>query len=712
MKKAESASDVCFRGLTVLLALGLCLAASPLAAEDCDNCTVGAVNPAKPFAGTIDANDCLLGNGRHYDIIEYVQDTDGLVTIATSSACDTFMELMDSGCGGITNNTNCPNSGELGLESPFNSCITRFLAAGTYFICIFPASGPNECADYTLTVSEVEAADAPENDICFDAEELALEEGLAIDGRQAMVATADGDTTFAGVDAENQACGASDAPGVWYMVFGTGDSMTAATCEGSFYDTRLSVFDGGLEGDCENMLCAVENDDACPGLLSSVTWASELDVIYFILVHGWAASAGTYSLSVSSELPAPKDDRDNDGVLDDEDNCIDVPNQDQADEDDNGIGDACDFADNDLPCEAIELDLTVGEITIEGSTTDASEDPENDTCFNSVAPGVWFRIEGTGGEMFAETCGGISNYDTALSVFTGECDALACLGWNDDACGLQSGGTWMSLLGTTYFILIHGYGANSGDFTLHMTAVVPPPNDDCANAIELSHGSRVEGTNRDATRQFTTPFCVDRFTTGIVWYRFTGTGGQVEISTCHEETELTSRLAIYTGSCEEPVCAEPAADVCAEDQAVMVLQTEKGQEYLVAVNGGGSAFEGAITVGDFTITMTDLEAPGPAVGSSLIPGDFNADGNIDLSDGIGLLGYLFSGDDQVPCVGKDGNPQAGGIAVADFNGDGSLDLSDAISTLRWLFLGGPVHALGSDCLVFDDCSDENTCATP
>ena len=143
-----------------------------------------------------------------------------------------------------------------------------------------------------------------------------------------MVAVVDGDTTFGTPDAANAACGASDAPGVWYMVFGTGESITAATCSGSFYDTRLSVFDGGLEGDCENMICTVENDDACPGTLSSVTWSSEMDVIYFILVHGWAASAGIYELSISSELPAPADDQDNDGVLDEEDNCAKAPNPD------------------------------------------------------------------------------------------------------------------------------------------------------------------------------------------------------------------------------------------------------------------------------------------------------------------------------------------------------------------------------------------------
>jgi hypothetical protein len=38
----------------------------------------------------------------------------------------------------------------------------------------------------------------------------------------------------------------------------------------------------------------------------------------------------------------PMNDRDGDGVPDDEDNCPDVPNPDQADEDGDGLGDACD----------------------------------------------------------------------------------------------------------------------------------------------------------------------------------------------------------------------------------------------------------------------------------------------------------------------------------------------------------------------------------
>ncbi len=168
MKNAQRMSGMCSWGLMVLLALCLCLVDLPLAAQDCFGCRTGDVSAGQPYTGTINTSDCTLGNGRRYEIVRYVKTNPGMVTLATSSTCDTFMELMSAGCGGMASNTNCSAWNALGIN-PQNSCLSGNLPAGTYYFCIFERSGANSCGSYTLWVEEQEIGDAPANDVCANA---------------------------------------------------------------------------------------------------------------------------------------------------------------------------------------------------------------------------------------------------------------------------------------------------------------------------------------------------------------------------------------------------------------------------------------------------------------------------------------------------------------------------------------------------------------
>lgn len=105
-----------------------------------------------------------------------------------------------------------------------------------------------------------------------------------------------------------------------------------------------------------------------------------------------------------------------------------------------------------------------------GSTQGATHDPDTVPCDTTVtAPGVWYEVIGTGTQMSAETCGDKTDYDTKLSVFCRGCDdEQLCVTANDDVCGLSSRVTWCSELGTTYKILVHGFGASTGNFQLRV----------------------------------------------------------------------------------------------------------------------------------------------------------------------------------------------------------------------------------------------------
>ncbi len=69
-------------------------------------------------------------------------------------------------------------------------------------------------------------------------------------------------------------------------------------------------------------------------------------------------------------------------------------------------------------------------------------------------------------------------------------------------------------------------------------------------------------------------------------------------------------------------------------------------------------------------------ARGPSQ-AALLRGDINGSGQVDISDAIGLLVYLFNEGKEPLCR-----------PVADCNFDGDVDITDAVTVLVFLFQGG------------------------
>ena len=149
---------------------------------------------------------------------------------------------------------------------------------------------------YKLRVGNFPGADAgagafsltcvslPGNDECADA--------IAV----SVPSTTSGTTVFAGIDDAPNCGDEVTAPGVWYSVTGTGNTMTANTCQNPNYDTKLSVYCGSCD-QTSALTCVGSNDDAC-SFQSEVSWCSQNGSEYLILVHGFGGASGTFDLAV------------------------------------------------------------------------------------------------------------------------------------------------------------------------------------------------------------------------------------------------------------------------------------------------------------------------------------------------------------------------------------------------------------------------------
>jgi|GEM_PF-5635644 len=138
---------------------------------------------------------------------------------------------------------------------------------------------------------------------------------------------------------------------------------------------------------------------------------------------------------------------------------------------------------NDDCADAILLDCNT---VTEGTTEGATVDPKAGEC-NGItvgAPGVWYKVVGTGEDIQAYTCADEMGYDTKLHVYKGGCDVLTCVTANDDGCPMPntklSRVTWKSKDGVEYLILVNGFEGATGPFDLTVICcVVPDCNRNC-----------------------------------------------------------------------------------------------------------------------------------------------------------------------------------------------------------------------------------------
>jgi subtilisin-like proprotein convertase family protein len=223
--------------------------------------------------------------------------------------------------------------------------------------------------------------------------------------------------------------------------------------------------------------------------------------------------------------------------------------------------------------------------TINATTTGALTDAVA-TCVTTLntASGVWYKFVGDGLNSTLSLCG--SGYDTKIGVFTGTCGGLVCVTGNDDFCGLQSQVSFPTVIGTTYYVLVTGFGTSSGNFTLTRSCASPLPNDLCSGAININCGQTITGNTTTATTDATATTCGTTLNTAPgVWYSFTGDGSNVTLSLCGSSYD--TKIGVYSGSCGALVCVTGNDDFCGL-QSQVAFPTVNGTTYYILVTGFAS----------------------------------------------------------------------------------------------------------------------------
>ncbi|MFT5862894.1 MAG: hypothetical protein ACI828_001546 [Flavobacteriales bacterium] len=358
----------------------------------------------------------------------------GVPTVCSTPGLDQYFTWTATAPGLVFNSAN-PGSPGIAV---FASCAD--VAAGTDISCASTFASGAQLSGWSVgdnLIIQVYDFNGSFSDIAFCLEEFTPPPPPPNDDCSGAITVMNGsvntgDTTAATVDGQSF-CGTSNsAPGTWY-VFNDGGvgafNVNASLCVGSTFDTKISVY----SGTCAAPVCVGGSDDSC-GAQSQLDFTTDgLGTDYFILVHGFSASTGAYTLTTTAVLaPSPPANDDCSGAISVMDGSVET-----------------------------------------GDTADATVDGQSFCGTSNTAPGTWYVFNDGGLDVFnvnASLCVG-SGYDTKISVYSGTCAAPVCVGGSDDSCGAQSQLDFTTDgLGTDYFILVHGFSSSTGAYTLTVTA--------------------------------------------------------------------------------------------------------------------------------------------------------------------------------------------------------------------------------------------------
>jgi hypothetical protein len=391
--------------------------------------------------------------------------TPQLVTVSLCAATDydSAIRIFDD----------CDLANELAFNDDFCGLQSEvsFQSDGTstYYIMVegFGSSSGNFSLDVTCE-------DPLPNDDCSGA--------IAVSCGDSVTGSTDGATIDTGIPD----CGTPiTSPGVWYSLddnSGLPGDITLSLCNGTTFDSKISVY----TGDCSAPVCVDGNDDAC-GLQSEITFASDGNTSYLILIHSFGGATGDFTLDVTCTPTPPP----NDMIV----NSIDV--------------------------DEIGFPYTDPSVAMPAATV---ENGNPAGCDLTGANGVWYNFVAAGdGTATASitTPGGASSvtFYTAPDENAVETD-LTLVPQNGNQCGPGTSANIYTLAGQAYYVFVLNTGAVTdividgtnlgvGDNAIEGFSYYPNPSSDVLNLRSVDNiesvslynmlGQRVLGSNVEAT---------------------------------------------------------------------------------------------------------------------------------------------------------------------------------------------------------------------
>lgn len=266
-------------------------------------------------------------------------------------------------------------------------------------------------------------------------------------------------------------------------------------------------------------------------------------------------------------------------------------------------------------CENAVLLSSDGSV-IKASTLGASAIEEK-SCVDGYRgeTGIWYKFVGDGNAIDIAFIGRV-----AISVYIGSCGNLTCHCQLEDgssaSCrGMSSSYRINSVKGTVYFVSAVG---EDKTFELGITSLLPPANNQASNAIALPvTGEAFVGTTVNAT--IYNNHTESNGASPTVWYRISGTGHWVTVSTCSNETNFPTNFFFFTDKEGKPSLQ------LQNDRWISCygeigrgkmgktgrLDSMLGETYFVSVQAEyyPHGDESGILAGDFSISAQDMLPP-------------------------------------------------------------------------------------------------------